>query len=157
MKRDAGYWTRIVPLLALTFSAMLVTPPVQAADMVFCSKTGTTNGCAKFLVINKASIVVQEVEVTRLREEGPAKCSEPTKSHSQNLAGMAAFDDRFTVSIDLDCAWKFKFKVSKGCIGDKVATASIEELNKEKKPHRKAVLKGACGTLKARTNYWNGQ
>ncbi len=111
-------------------------------------------------VVNLASVVVTKVKVTQLA--GANNCPEVEKTHSENLIShtasslftMETADPKtyFTLKLLKACPYHIKFSTTAGCIGDKDAKISLDNQN-NKEPRTWALLKGACGTLKANTAY----
>lgn len=107
--------------------------------------------CIKLYAKNVSSATVKSVALTQ--EQGDKSCEAGLKKTiKKNLSGGTdiAPGEKVTFYADKTCRYKVKFKTTKGCLGDKTTHIGAVDLRENRDT---AVLKGGCGTLKARTTF----
>lgn len=79
------------------------------------------NACTQVKIKSSATVVVKSVTVIQQTKNG--KCTKEERKVSENLtAGQS-----YSIVIREDCNYKFKFKTTSGCTGDKSKTLTPEQ------------------------------
>lgn len=108
-------------------------------------KTEFCNGddfqCQRTKVVNSSLATVTSVRIIQQPTDG--RCTKDDRKLSSNLAGGRSY----MVVLDRSCKYRFKFKTTSGCGGDKSRVLTPEKMEKGKDEVR---FVGGCGNLKVR-------
>lgn len=137
-------------LLTRTLAAATLTVALAGtalADSDFCGDAGS---CQEMGVYNRSAALVTSVVITQEKTDGA--CTLDERTITQNLTGISgnnAEGEGFTINANTNCQYKVKFKTTSGCTGDKTTHMTPKNFENGK---NYVELKGACGSLNAKTN-----
>mgnify|MGYP001794449408 FL=1 len=139
-------------LAAMTAGAAAVS--AHASEVDFCQYG--EGGCTKVWIENESSALVKSVDITE--QHGDDSCNGGFKlTQESNKVGGGGLSEgaSFAAYILKKCRYKFKFKTTSGCTGDKTQHLEPEDMSDGYEVVR---LTKACGTLDAkkaknRSNY----
>lgn len=118
----------------------------NASEVDFC-KEGE-GGCLKAWVENQSSALVTSVDITE--QYGDESCNGGLKlTQEANMVGGGAVTEgaSFAILLRKSCRYKFKFKTTNGCTGDKVQHLEPDDFAND---YNVVKLTKACGTLDAK-------
>lgn len=126
----------------------------QADEVDFCQYG--EGGCKRVWVENESSALVKSVDITE--QHGNDSCNGGFKlTQEKNMVGGGGLTEGATFSVNVlsKCRYKFKFKTTSGCTGDKTQHLEPEDMSDG---YYVVRLVNACGTLNAkkskhRSNY----
>ncbi|MEM9572425.1 MAG: hypothetical protein AAF996_13255 [Pseudomonadota bacterium] len=137
---------RLSPRLIGLFAIGSATFSAHASEVDFC-KEGE-GGCLKAWVENQSSALVTSVDITE--QYGADTCNGGLKlTQESNMVGGGGLSEgaSFAILLRKACRYKFKFKTTSGCTGDKVQHLEPEDFADE---YNVVKLTKACGTLDAK-------
>ena len=127
-----------------------------SAEVDFCVNDNTD--CKEMKVSNNAAVVVTSFKVTEKAGATGETCDGGKQRSKQNLAEfLSTGDTMVNVKLNTQCSYKFQFITTDGCTGNRSTTLKYNSNDDENEviSDNFVMLKGACGSLKAKSQIYN--